>query len=72
MMKRPEPKSEIIIVEHPNVIKITVASEDAQAWVEREAPTFGCLTFVNRIALLIVKDTYDPSEVADYLRTYNQ
>jgi hypothetical protein len=72
MMKRPEPKAEIVVVQHGELLKITTASQDAAAWIEQEAQTFfGTFSFSDGRGIACVRDTYDPAEVAAYLMSYN-
>lgn len=79
-MDRPQPK-ELVVTLLPlfspsasPALKITVASEDARRWIEREAPVFGkfyppidCIPYF----VLFVADTYNAAEVLAYLQSYS-
>jgi hypothetical protein len=80
-MDRPQPK-ELVVTLLPlyspsstPALKITVASEDARRWVEREAPAFGKFyppTEDRPWFMLYIADAYAAAEVAAYLQSYNE
>jgi len=69
-MSKPEPKAEIIVEEFEFSMNIFVATGDAAAFVEREAPTYGSLFKMqdNKAYILYINSCYDLHEVAEYFR----
>jgi hypothetical protein len=78
-MDRPQPK-ELVVARMPaipDLLRITVASEDARQWITREAPVFGTLippapANGRSYYLLDIADTYAVAEVAAYLQSYDE
>jgi hypothetical protein len=73
-MQRPQPKELVIRVlsETANMLIVSVASEDARAWIEREGATFGVLSHRGQEGYyLSVASSYDLREVVTWLNSYS-
>jgi hypothetical protein len=75
-MQKPQPKAELVIEVHPaatQCITFYVASEDARAWIEQEAPQYGRLFARGAASYVLYLDPlWDRDEVLAYLRSYTQ
>ncbi len=74
-MDRPIPKE--LVVTRPSSVSmlwITVSSNDAAAWIEREAPLFGSFhkPTIESHYTLFVSDVHDTDEVKRYLERYGE
>jgi hypothetical protein len=71
-MERPTAKAEIVIHRDGEYFHIHMASEDAALWCDRELPLFSTLYARNGLAAsAYIKLNFDPAEVAEYIRSYN-
>jgi hypothetical protein len=70
-IERPQPISEIVITSwlDSKNLRISTYSESAEAWVKREAPSFGQLLWSEseRKHILFVEDGYDTEQVKAWL-----
>lgn len=73
-MSIPKPKQEISIKNLSYLLWITVHSNDANEWIETEAPKFGTFhkATVEKHHTLWIADGYDANEVEAYLLSYQQ
>lgn len=76
-MRRPNPRAELVIMQvnpmTPYMFAIAASSDDAKAWIEKEAPYFGSIQTSEDIPYMMmfaVSLAFDPSEVVNYLMSY--
>lgn len=72
-MIKPMPKREIVVAGPFGVslLFVTVASNDAAAWVEDELAPYGRLFREGNRFHLFVDSTYDVGEIVEYIRQYS-
>jgi hypothetical protein len=69
--QRPAPTGEIVINQMGDMLDISLTSDAAAAWIDREAPIFThAYSRSNGHAVAYVRSGYDPVAVAEYLRSY--
>jgi len=75
-VERPKPKADLAIFRTPMApynLTIAAVTADAQGWINREAPIFGGLQWLENIPFtgaLFVSPAFDPSEVQIYLMSF--
>lgn len=74
-MEKPQAKSELVIKQHGDTLHIWTVTQDAAAWIMREAAPYGILTIPNfpgDFFELWIIPCFDPDEVCAYLNTYGK
>jgi hypothetical protein len=68
-MDKPQVVAPIVVVVHPGALEIHTATEQAQTWVEQNAPEFGSLKpyYGKKAMQLQVSPLYRRHEVAHYI-----
>lgn len=69
---RPSPSAELVVTEHAGaLLRISVVSADAAAWVDQVAPAYAeYYRVAEHQRSLVVLPNFDPAAIAAYLRSY--